>query len=139
MNYSFSHIPSDQWTDPAKKDEYDALGRENAKLRGQIAELEKKDLNDPAINIKENLIIGYLKQMENLRKDYGPGRPQLQAPAPAAQPGKFFPFIIFIFFWGVMTWNFFSDDSLFFYSSKHFFLFHFILFYFIFSYFCVLL
>ena len=104
MNYSFSHIPSDQWTDPAKKDEYDALGRENAKLRGQIAELEKKDLNDPAINIKENLIIGYLKQMENLRKDYGPGRPQLQAPAPAAQPGKschfihYFMVLIFFFF-----------------------------------------
>ena len=104
MNYFFSHIPSDNWTDPAKKDEYDALGRENAKLRGQIAELEKKDLNDPAINTNKNLIIGYLKQMENLRKDYGPGRPQLQAPAPAPQPGKschfihYFMVLIFFFF-----------------------------------------
>ena len=96
MNYSFSHIPSDQWTDPAKKDEYDALGRENAKLRGQIAELEKEDPNDPAINIKENLIATNQKERDNLRTDYY--RPPAQAAA--AQPGKFVPFIIFIFFWG---------------------------------------
>ena len=137
MNYFFSHIPSDNWTDQAKKKKYDDLDTEIDKLRGQIAELEKKDLNDPAINIKENLIATNQQLMDKLDNRYGPGRPQLQAPAPAAQPGKFFPFIILIFFWGVMTWNFFSDDSLFFYSSKHFF--SFILFYFIFSYFCVLL
>jgi len=140
MNYSFSHIPSDQWTDPAKKDEYDALGRENAKLRGQIAELEKKDLNDPAINIKENLIATNQQLMDKLDNRYGPGRPQLQAPAPAAQPGKFFPFIILFFFWGVMTWNFFSDDSLFFIPPNIFFIsFYFILFFLIFVFSCKVL
>jgi len=87
MNYFFSHIPSDNWTDPAKKDEYDALGRENAKLRGQIAELEKKDLNDPAINIKENLIATNQQLMDKLDNDYY-HPPPAQAPVPAApQPG----------------------------------------------------
>ena len=107
-SFLFPHPPGDNWTDQAKKEKYDALEAENDKLRGQIAELEAVDRKDPAINTNKNLIIGYLKQMENLHKDYGPDRPefQAQAPAPAAlQPRKFFPSLCHFF----CEWEF-SDD-----------------------------
>ena len=87
MNYFFSHIPSDNWTDQAKKEDYEGLGRENTKLRRQIAELEAKDPLNPAINTKENLIATNQKERDNLRTDYY-HPPPAQAPVPAApQPG----------------------------------------------------
>ena len=99
MNYFFSHIPSDNWTDPVKKEEYEAIGK-------RIKDLEKEmdGLNpaDPAVIANKNLIAGYLKQMDNLRTDYY--RPPAQAAAPAAQPGKschfihYFMVLIFFFF-----------------------------------------
>jgi hypothetical protein len=90
---SFFH--SDNWIDQTKKEEYDDLERKIKKLERQKEDLEAKNPDDPRIEAKENLIAGYLKERERIWNTFGPGH--LQAPAPAAQPGKPFPPFQFIF------------------------------------------